>query len=545
MSKITKVEDAVKLIHDGDTISSVGGQGTLTPVAVLRALEARFLAEGHPRNLTLFETTPITIGSGFEPFSHEGFLKRLIVSVLSHESDPKRLEMIAGNKVEAYTIPFGISHKLFTEIAKKSPGVLTEVGLHSFVDPRVEGGKCNSISTADMIKVVEFEGKEWLLYKTFPINVAIIRGTTADEDGNISLEQEGLTQAVLYQAMAAKNCGGKVIAQVKRVMPRGSIDPRMVLVPGVLVDAIVVAEEQWQHERFPGQYDPGIDGRVRVSPPPALLQPLDADKVVARRTAMEIKAGQVVTLGGGIPVNRVTHLTLEEDIQDLFVISREHGTLGGFSYGREVHINPTSWFSYEEVFNWYSGGGMDLGLLQFLQVDKEGNVNLSRLGKVFHGPGGAPATSHFAKKLIYTGTFTQGGLRVNVGGGKIAITEEGKNRRFVNRLEQVTVDGKFLAKQEKTVLFVTERAVFQLTKDGLELIEIAPGIDLEKDILGQMEYKPLISNSLREMEPRIFRDELMGLRRDMLGYEEKGRKRPVPLLPPEKLPRRPYWTAQP
>ncbi len=542
MSKVTSLEDAVKLVQDGDTVTWSGAMRLLNPERVLSALEARFLSEGHPRNLTCVEPMTTSVGPDMEHFAHEGFVKRIILSVLGNHTNPGCCQMVLDNKIEAFVIPFGVLDQLLVEIAKKSPGLLTKVGLYSYLDPRLQGGKYNT--TDELIRLVEFEGEEWLLYKSFPINVAIIRGTTTDEDGNLSLEEEALTNGILYQAMAAKNWGGKVIAQVKRVVPKGSLDPRMVLVPGVMVDAIVVVEDQLQHERFPGQYDPGINGRARVLPPPAPLYPLDADKVIARRAAMELKVGQVINWGAGIPTIRVAPLTLEEDIGDLLNVSRQHGTLGGISYGRDVHINPTSWLSYQDLFNWYVGGAIDVGLLGFGQVDEEGNVNLTRLGKsTFRGPGGAPDVAHHSKKMVYTGTFTRG-LQVDVGGGKISIVNEGRNKKFVKLVEQITISGKYMREQQRTVLFVTERAVFQLVKAGLELIEIAPGIDLDKDVLGQMGFKPVISNSLRTMDTRIFMDGIMGLRRDMLGYEEKGRKPLVPMIPVAELPESTYWTAR-
>ncbi|MBI2958647.1 MAG: hypothetical protein HYY32_07390 [Chloroflexi bacterium] len=547
MNKIRSLEEVVELVRDGDTITWSGCIGILNPERVLGALEAKFLTEGHPRDLTLFEPCSTVVSVGMEHFAYEGFIRRLITAHLGIDLEPDHCRMVVDNKIEAFAIPLGVANQLLAEIARKSPGLLTKVGLHSYLDPRLQGGKYNDVTKGDLIRVVEFEGEEWLFLKSFPINVAVIRGTTADEDGNLSLEEEPLTLSVLYQAMAASNWGGKVIAQVKRVVPRGSLDPRMVVVPGVMVDAVVVVEDQWQHERFPGEYDPGIDGRARVAPPPAPLYPLDAEKVVARRAAMELAAGQVVNLGAGIPTRRLAVFTLEEDIQDLITVSREHGALGGISYGRDVHVNPTSWLCYQDVFNWYTGGGLDISFSGFGQVNPDGDVNLTRFSKhVLRGPGGAADIIHHAKKVVFTGAFTQGGLRVKIDRDKrcMVIVEEGRNLKFVNRLYHVTMSGKYLGSQHKPVLFVTERAVFQLTQGGLELIEIAPGIDLQKDVLEKMEFRPLISGSLREMDSRVFSDGKMGLRRDMLGCEEPGRKPPVPLVPVEKLPERSYWTSR-
>ncbi|MBI2858613.1 MAG: hypothetical protein HYX90_06000 [Chloroflexi bacterium] len=549
MSKVIPLADSVKLVKDGDTITWSGVGGILNPESVMGALEASFLSEGHPRDLTCFEPVNSTIGPGLEHLAYEGFVKRLITAILGNEQNEAHVKLALENKVEAYTIPLGVAAQLLVEIARKSPGLLTKVGLYSYLDPRVQDGNYyNDVTPGNLVKLVDFEGEKWLLYKTFPINVAIIRGTTADEDGNLSLEEEGLTQNVLYQAMAARNWGGKVITQVKRVVPKGSIDPRMVTVPGVMVDAIVVAEDQRQHERFPRDYDPGIDGRQRVPPPPCPLYPLTADKMVGRRAALEIEAGKVVNFGGGIPMRRVAPLTLEEDIQDLITVSREHGALGGISYGRDVHVNPTSWLSYADLFNWYTGGALDIGMLGFGQVDEEGNVNLTRFSReVLRGPGGAADLATHARKVIFAATFTTGGLRVEAGKDRmsIAIVNEGKTAKFVKHVYHVTISGRALKEQEKPVLVITERAVFRLTEAGLELIEIAPGVDLDKDVLARMEFRPLIADPLRQMDSRIFGDGLMGLRRDMLGYEEAGRKPPVPMVPVKQLTMRAYWTNRP
>ncbi|MBI2857718.1 MAG: hypothetical protein HYX90_01460 [Chloroflexi bacterium] len=547
MNKIKALEEVVELVHDGDTITWSGCIGILNPERVLGALEAKFLTEGHPRDLTLFEPCSTVVSIGMEHFAYEGFIKRLITAHLGIDLEPDHCRLVVDNKVEAYAIPLGVANQLLVEIAKKSPGLLTKVGLNSYLDPRVQGGKYNDVTTGDLIRLVQFEGEEWLLFKTFPINVAIIRGTTADEYGNVSLEEEPLTLSVLYQAMAAKNWGGKVIVQVKKVVPSGSLDPRMVVVPGAMVDAVVVVEDQWQHERFPGEYDPGVDGRKRVAPPPAPLYPLDAEKVVARRAAMEIGMGQVVNFGAGIPTRRLAVFTLEEGMQDLFTVSREHGALGGISYGRDMHVNPTSWLSYQDIFNWYTGGGLNLSFSGFGQVDSQGDVNLTRFSRdVLRGPGGAADIIHHAKKVVFTGTFTQGGLRIKIdqGARRLTILQEGRNLKFVNRLFHLTVSGKHLCGQNKPVLFITERAVFRLTDGGLELIEIAPGIDLERDVLQNMEFKPLVSEHLKQMDPRVFTQEKMGLRRDMLGRDDQAPVPAVPMVPSDKLAERSYWTSR-
>jgi propionate CoA-transferase len=513
-NKVLEVDEAVQLIASGSTITVSGVLGVVYPERVMSALEARFLATGEPRDLTWFDPTPSGRGPGFERLAHPGMLKRVIDSW--YTPFPQLVSMIQANQVEAYCLPLGTLHLLVREIARGSPGLLTQIGLHTYVDPRAQGGKLNSVTKEDLVTVVELEGEDWLRYKTFPVDVAIIRGTTADEDGNLSVEEEPLTLGILYQAMAAKNSGGKVIAQVKRVAARGSIPPRRVEVPGILVDAIVVEPNQVPNETFPDRYVPGAAGELRAPEPPVEILPLDCHKVIARRAALELRSGQVINCGGGIPILTFLPVAREEGVQDLVTVTIEHGSVGGV-FTAVGSTNPTTMLTYQPLFDFYHGGGLDLTFLGIGQADREGNINLDKFGPTVAGAGGSMDIAHATEKVVFCGTFTQGGLEVQVGEGRIGITREGRNKKFLDRVELVTLNGRQMWRKGKEVTYITERAVFRLRDQGPELVEIAPGIDLERDVLGQMDFRPRIADDLREMDSRIFVDQDMGLRRDLLG----------------------------
>jgi propionate CoA-transferase len=520
-SKVVDVEQAVGLVASGNTVTVSGILGVLYPEKVMAALAARFLSTGEPRDLTWFDPTPTGRGPGFEHFAHQGMLKRVIDSW--YTPFPELVNMIQENQVEAYCLPLGTLHLLVREMARGSPGLLSQVGLNTYVDPRVQGGKLNSMTQEDLIKVIDYEGEDWLLYKTFPVDAAIIRGTTADEDGNLSVEEEPLTLGILYQAMAAKNSGGKVIAQVKRLAARGTIPPRKVEVPGILVDAIVLEPNQVQNETFPDRHTPGLAGEFRVPEPPIEIVPLDCDKVIARRAAMELRPGQVINCGGGIPILTFLPVAREEGVQELVTVTIEHGSLGGLFTALGSSANPTTMLTYQPLFDFYHGGGLDLTFLGIGQADQEGNINLDKFGPTVAGAGGSMDIAHATEKVVFCGTFTQGGLEAQAGDGKIAIVQEGRNKKFLKEVELITLNGRDMWRKGKDVLYITERAVFRLREQGPELVEIAPGIDLERDIIGQMEFRPIIADGLREMDSRIFHDEEMGLRRDLLGEDAPAR----------------------
>ncbi len=517
VAKVVTAQDAAALAGDGDTITVSGIFGTMMPELVVSAIEARFLNEGHPRDLFWYDPTPTGAGAGFYHLVHEGLLKRIVQSHLLPL--PELVALVKANKVEAYLYPLATGHFLLREIGAGRNGYLTKVGLHTFMDPRQKGGKLNARTTEDLIEVRGFGGEEWLWYKGFPINVAIIRGTTADEVGNIGYEEEPLSLGVLNQAQAAKSSGGIVIAQGKRRGRKGAIHPRHVLVPGWLVDYVVVDPNQPQSATYPDRYIEGATGSVRVPDPPIVVHPLSADKLAGRRAALELRPGDVINVGAGVGISSMGPASREEGLEPLYTLTIEHGNIHG-EYGGlagPMVINPTCMPDYTALFHHYYGGNLDACFLALGQVDKEGNNNLHRIGDIIIGPGGAMDIAQGTPKVIFSGTFTADGLEVEAKSGQLRIVREGKQPRFVDRVDEVTFNGRDFWAMGKQVLFVTERAVFQLTATGVELIEIAPGIDLEHDVLGRMGFRPRISATLKRMDARIFNEAPMGLHQDWTG----------------------------
>ncbi len=517
--KVMELEDAARLVPSGSTITFTGIAQVLVPDAMLAALEAGFLTEGKPRDLTL--AYPLMSGAGphngVEHLAHEGMVRRIIGGNYYEELYPQIANLIRQNKVEAYMFPLGSYLHLFREISRGSPGHLTQAGLGTFVDPRLGGGKLNSVTTEDLVELVPFRGEDYLFYKAFPVDVAIIRGSTADEDGNISIEEEPLSSTVLLSAMVAKACRGKVIAQVRRVVTRGSIVPaHLVEVPGTFVDAIVVDEDQRQLETCAG-FDPRLSGQARMPVPPQPPLALDEDKVICRRAMLEMKRGWLVNLGARLPLQTLPLAMLEEGIQDLVNISIEHGALGGTCLGMHVHYNPTSFLQSDRAFDYYLSGGYDACYLGCAEVDAAGNVNVSRLADKMTGAGGAIDISHRVPRVYFMSKFTREGLEVKIGDGRLQIVSEGRKRKFVSKLEEVTINAQQRLKRGQQVKYITERGVLRLETRGLVLEEVAPGVDVKRDILGQSDFPILIDDNLKEMDRRIFVDRPMGLRAELPG----------------------------
>ncbi len=511
-NKYVAAEEAAKLIRDGDTLTICGCGAIMVPEKILSALQARFLETGHPRDLTI--ANPIVVGkekgTGLENFAHKGMVKKLVGSTYSLWEEPKLSAMIVDGEVEAYVYPMGVMFQWLWAIGAGNPGVLTKVGLNTFVDPRLDAGRCNDISRNPLVERLTLNGEEYLFYRCFPIDVAIIRGTTADEDGNVAMEHEPLFLDMLPQALAAKSSGGKVIAQVKQMARRGSLHPKTVQVPGFLVDAVVVDKDQRQTSL---EDSASLTGEVQS--PLTEIPPLqlDAEKVIVRRAAMELCAGDVVNLGFGVPA-AMPQLTLEEEIYDKIVLTTEHGAVGGVPEGRRVfgvHHNPAAIINSIGMFSIYAGGGLDITFLGFAQLDREGNVNVSKFGRTIPGCGGFIDITHDVKKIVFCATFTSGGLRTQVGGGRIAIVREGRNKKFVQRVEQVTFSARNGRAKAQSVYYVTERAVFVLGDKGVELVEIAPGINLERDIRPHVDFDLRVSPDLKEMDPRLFLEQPLGL----------------------------------
>ena len=515
--QIITATQAGALIQDNATIFLGGLAVTSLPEEVLKGVEQVFLDTGHPRSLTTWACGAIgnSKDAGMVHFAHPGMIKRTVAGHFG-QTGAEMMKMVFAGEVEAYNFPQGSLSHLTRHIASRSPGLLTKVGLGTFVDPRIEGGKLNSQSTEDLVKLVEFAGEEWLFYPCPKIDVAIIRGTLADENGNITLDKEGVLLEQINIAHAAKACGGIVIAQVERIVQAGSLHPKAVKIPGVSVDYVVVSHPENHMQTIATQFNPALCGDVRV--PVNSLEPmaLDERKVIARRTAMELKPGAITNLGIGIPAG-VPSVAAEEGVADQLTLSIESGITGGIpaqlgDFG--VAYNAEAIIEQSLQFDFYDGGGLDASFLGLAQADNWGNVNVSKFNGRPVGCGGFVNITRATKKLVFCGTFTAGGLKVQVAEGKLTILVEGKSRKFIEKVEQITFNGHDAARRQQDVLFVTERAVFQLTTDGLELTEIAPGIDLERDVLAHMGFKPIMKN-VKTMDAGLFSAQWGGLAKAM------------------------------
>jgi propionate CoA-transferase len=487
-------------------------------VELILALEKRFLETGSPKNLTLaFGGGPGDGATGgANRLAHDGLIKRVIGG--HYGMVPQIGRMALQSRIEAYNLPLGVISHMYRDIACGLPGTVSKVGLGTFVDPRLEGGKIGTRTKEDIVEVTTLGGQEVLLYKAFPIHVAFIRGTSADPEGNITMEREALTQDVLAIATATKNSGGFVIAQVERIAERGSLHPRRVKVPGILVDCVVVAEPEHHEQCLTCKYNPAFASEVRVPLDSIAPLPLDERKIIARRAAFELLPNAVVNLGIGMPEG-VAAVANEEKLLKYMTLTAEPGVIGGVpasgvAFGAAT--NAEAVLDMNQQFDFYDGGGLDLACLGLAQCDAQGSINVSRFGPKLAGAGGFINITQNSRTVVFIGTFTAGGLEVVVESGKLRIAKEGRSRKFVNKIEQVTFSGPYAARTGKHVLYVTERCVFRLTAKGLELIEIAPGIDIERDILAHMDFRPVIERP-QLMDARIFRDEPMQLKDVLLS----------------------------
>ena len=517
LKKIIPVEDAVSVVQDGDVLATSGYGGHGMPEQLLVALEKRFLETARPKGLTLIHATGQgdAKDKGLNRLAHEGLLQRVIGGYFG--LTPKIGQLVQEDKIQAYNLPEGVITHQYRDIAAGKPGTLSRVGLGTFVDPRLEGGKMNPVTVEDIVELMTVNGKEYLFYKTFPINVAFIRATTADPDGNVTMEKEALVLENLALAMAARNSHGYVICQVERVAAEGSLDSRHVRLPGVLVDAVVVAEPQYHTQTYGTTYNPALSGEVRIPIETLPPLPLDDKKVIARRAAMELLPNSVVNLGIGLP-DSVGRVASEEKIYDLMTLTVDPGVMGGVPAGGAdfgAAINCQAVIDHCSQFDFIDGGGLDCAFLGFAECDRLGNVNASRFAGKIAGCGGFINISQNAKKVVFIGNFTAGGAQFAVDDGRLRIVQEGKVSKFVEQVVQVTFSGTLAAQQRKDILYITERCVFRLTSTGLTLTEVAPGIDIERDVLRHLPFRPHMDQPAT-MDVAIFASKPMGLRERML-----------------------------
>lgn len=504
MPKFISSQEAASLIKNSQTVAILGsGGGICEPTLLLRSLGQRYLEEGSPRNLTLFHCNGLgdkrTIGTDL--IAYEGLIAR---DISGHWAmSPKLGQLALQEKIEAYNFPQGVLSQMYQATAAKQPGVITKIGLNTFVDPRIEGGKMNRRTTEDLVYVLELAGEEWLFYPRQHFNVGLVRGTTADPKGNISFEEEPAILEAISLCQAVKNCNGITIAQVKHATTR-PIPAMDVVIPGIYIDYIVVDRDQWQTVDSP--YNPFLTGRLHTPLDRVTPLPLDQRKIIARRAAQEINQGDVINVGIGVP-DGIASVAAEEGYLEKLTFTIEQGLIGGLPQ-RGVTFgcahNPDAIISQMHQFNFYDGGGLDIAFLGMAQADSKANVNSSKTGKLLSGCGGAINISQNAKKVVFCGTFTTKGLRVEVTPGELKIIEEGTISKFVTDVEQITFSGNYSDSIGQPVLYITERAVFRRKGTSLELCEIAPGINLQRDIIDKMEFVPTIAEDLKLMDPSLF-----------------------------------------
>lgn len=511
-------KDAADLIDDGSTLCTVGMTLISASESILKQIETKYITTGHPKDITYVHSAgQCDRVRGNQHLAHKGLVKKIIGSHWGLA--PKWMEMISNNDVEAYCLPQGQMTHLYRAMAAGKPGELSKVGLGTFIDPRIEGGKMNDYTKMlpDITKIIELDGNEYMFYKEIPLDFVIIRGTSCDEIGNLSTSEEAMMLEIMPAVLAAKRYGGKVIAQVKHVVQKGTLHPKDVIVPGVFIDAIVVCDNPEEDHRQTSSwfFDPAYCGNIRESQSKNTPLPLTIRKAIGRRAVMEMYDGCVVNLGTGIPNDVVGAIVEEEEVNENIMITVESGIYGGVQAGGiDFGIGKNLWamIEHDVQMDYYNGAGVDITFMGAGEIDECGNVNATKLGSKCTGAGGFIDITQNAKHVVFCSTFTTGGLDVEFVEGNVVIRSEGKIKKMVKRVNQISYNGKYAQKTNQRMHFVTERAVFELCKDGLVLTEIAPGIDLERDILNQMDFKPIISDKLMVMPKSIFTDEKYGLK---------------------------------
>lgn len=516
-NKVKTVDEVISLLHDGDCIAITAAGLIGYPEYIVRNIEKKFLEQGYPGNLTVYSGCGHGVpmkNLGDSHFAHPGLLKKVICS--HPDVVPKIRDMIERNEIEAHVLPQGILNQLYRCSASKQPGILSKIGIGTYIDPRQDGGKMNQITTEDIVRLMEIDGEEWLYFKSQPVTAAIIRGTTSDECGNISIEKEALHLEILEAALAAKASGGVVIVQVEQVVAARTIPAKNVVIPGEIVDAVVIAENvEENHRQTDGTlYSPYKSGEL-IAPKHAVIQAegeLGLSDIICRRAVFELYEGAVVNVGVGVGAG-VGKVAAAENIVDNMTFTLELGAFGGTpqqgpDFGSTV--NPTAFLAHPSMFDFYHGGNLDIAFLGAAELDVKGNVNVSRFAGRPAGQGGFIDISQSSKKIVFCTYFKAKGLRGTVDREGLHISTEGKIPKFVSAVEQITYNGDYARQRGQEVVIITERCVFRLEAEGITLTEVAPGIDIEKDILAQMDFKPQISKNLKIMDHRIFAGGRMG-----------------------------------
>lgn len=507
--------EAAAIIRSGSTLCSQGMGGNCVAEELMLELERRFLETGEPRDLQWIHSSGQGDkgNRGLNHIAHEGLLRQIIGGHFGPA--PKIQDMISENKCRAYNFPQGVISHMFRDIAGNRP-TISRIGLKTFADPRIEGGRLNRITEEELVEMISIDGVEYLKYKhPDRLDYAFLRGTYADERGNVSLEEEACYLESLQAAQAVKNSGGKVFVQVKKVVANGTIDPRLVHIPGTLVDYVVPVSDMRNHMMtFDEPLHPAYCGSCRMAVKmDQTVQNLDAKYIIARRAAMELHRNSVVNLGIGVP-EFIGVVAEEEGIRDGITLSIESGPVGGIpvsGIGFGASLNPDAILDQSTQFDSYDGGGLDLAYLGMAEADRAGNVNVSKFGAKIAGAGGFINITQATQNVVFCGTMTAGGLQVEAGNGRLIIRQEGKIKKLVNNVQQITFSGNFANETKQTVIYITERAVFRLTEKGMTLTEIAPGLDLQRDILEQIDFIPAIAEDLKTMDSRIFCNGRMGL----------------------------------
>ncbi|MCM3716505.1 acyl CoA:acetate/3-ketoacid CoA transferase [Alkalihalobacillus oceani] len=504
--KIVSAAEAVNLVKNGDTVAVCGCENILTPETILSALGERYRKTGEPHNLT--EVHPIIVGmqpnTGLEHFAQKGMVKRAVGSGFSYLKTSEYTSMLIENQFEAHVLPMGTIFQMLRDIAQGKSTTLTKAGIGTFVDPIQEGGRMNQKAEHSLASRVTINNELFLSYSLFPIDIAIIRGTTVDEYGNISLEDEPTSLGIKTLAMAAKNSGGKVIAQVRRMTREGTIHPRMVEVPGIFVDAVVIDPEQ--NISGGSSINPALTGETRLPENEIEKLPSGVRKVIVQRAAAEIENDQIINLGVGIPVD-IPKILVEQGDRKNATFFPEHGSIGGIPGDRSIfgtNINPEAIIDSTQVFDFFLGGGLDITFLGVGQIDARGNVNVSKFNGIVPGCGGFIDITYKTPKVVFCGTFTAGGAEIEIGNGELTIKKEGKYKKFIESVEQITFNAEESFRRNQHVLYITERAVFSHDGKGLVLEEVAPGIDIQKDILDLIPFEVRMSNDIKKMDKKLF-----------------------------------------